>query len=147
MEGCPRDGSKLFEHKGEKFDVWRCGKCEGLWIPEENIREIIGEKKGTARKEGGLEKAVIQCPEDRAFLAPIHFHGIEIDLCTKCGGVWLDKGELERILKKKGYTLSDFALDTLVNAPDAVAYGAVHGADAALDALGVVLEFLAGALS
>jgi Zn-finger nucleic acid-binding protein len=25
-------------------------------------------------------------------------NGIEIDRCPKCGGVWLDKGELEKIL-------------------------------------------------
>lgn len=25
------------------------------------------------------------------------FGGVEVDLCTSCGGVWLDKGEIERL--------------------------------------------------
>lgn len=27
-------------------------------------------------------------------------HGIEIDLCPRCRGVWLDRGELEKILAR-----------------------------------------------
>ena len=27
------------------------------------------------------------------------FGGIEVDLCTTCGGLWLDKGEIERLGK------------------------------------------------
>jgi Zn-finger nucleic acid-binding protein len=29
-------------------------------------------------------------------------HGIEIDLCPACRGVWLDKGELEQVLERSG---------------------------------------------
>jgi Zn-finger nucleic acid-binding protein len=25
-------------------------------------------------------------------------HGVEIDICPKCRGVWLDRGELEKLL-------------------------------------------------
>ncbi len=26
--------------------------------------------------------------------------GVEIDICTNCGGVWLDRGELETIINR-----------------------------------------------
>jgi Zn-finger nucleic acid-binding protein len=29
------------------------------------------------------------------------FEGVLIDTCEKCGGVWLDSGELEQLTKKK----------------------------------------------
>lgn len=28
-----------------------------------------------------------------------HHGGIEVDICPKCKGVWLDRGELERLLE------------------------------------------------
>jgi len=33
--------------------------------------------------------------------------GIEIDYCPKCRGVWLDRGELDKILEKSALTQSD----------------------------------------
>jgi Zn-finger nucleic acid-binding protein len=29
-------------------------------------------------------------------------HGIEIDYCPKCRGVWLDRGELDKIIERAG---------------------------------------------
>ncbi len=38
------------------------------------------------------------CPNcDDQKLDERHSHGIEIDVCPKCGGVWLDRGELEKL--------------------------------------------------
>lgn len=31
-------------------------------------------------------------------LTPRFSHGIEVDVCPRCRGVWLDRGELERLL-------------------------------------------------
>ncbi len=33
--------------------------------------------------------------------------GIEIDYCPKCRGVWLDRGELDKIIDKSALTQSD----------------------------------------
>ena len=37
------------------------------------------------------------CPGDSEALRKEIVHGIIIDRCPKCGGVWLDSGELERM--------------------------------------------------
>jgi hypothetical protein len=37
------------------------------------------------------------CPADGATLAKDIAHGVIIDRCPNCGGVWLDAGEMERI--------------------------------------------------
>lgn len=40
----------------------------------------------------------MNCPVDQSPLTrKIYEDAIEIDLCDTCGGVWLDKGELEKI--------------------------------------------------
>jgi Zn-finger nucleic acid-binding protein len=45
----------------------------------------------------------MRCPlcGDHA-LEPRFSHGIEVDVCPNCKGVWLDRGELERIFAAAG---------------------------------------------
>lgn len=37
-------------------------------------------------------------PIDGAPMRQIHRYGIEFDVCASTGGVWLDKGELEKLI-------------------------------------------------
>ena len=40
------------------------------------------------------------CPVDGAILVPVERSGIEIDHCPTCRGVWLDRGELDKIIER-----------------------------------------------
>jgi uncharacterized protein len=40
------------------------------------------------------------CPIDKAALVMSDRQGIEIDYCPTCRGVWLDRGELDKILER-----------------------------------------------
>lgn len=40
----------------------------------------------------------IMSPIDGAPMRKMNRFGVEIDVCTRTGGVWLDKGELEKIV-------------------------------------------------
>jgi len=40
------------------------------------------------------------CPVDGTKLVPIERSGIEIDHCPTCRGVWLDRGELDKIIER-----------------------------------------------
>jgi uncharacterized protein len=42
----------------------------------------------------------MNCPNCNETLAMTERLGIEIDYCPKCRGVWLDKGELDKIIEK-----------------------------------------------
>lgn len=44
----------------------------------------------------------MQCPVCEATLTPVDRSGIEIDVCTRCRGVWLDRGELEKLIERAG---------------------------------------------
>jgi len=40
------------------------------------------------------------CPIDNTELVIADRNGIEIDYCPKCRGVWLDRGELDKIIDR-----------------------------------------------
>ena len=40
------------------------------------------------------------CPIDRTPLTMSERQGIEIDYCPTCRGVWLDRGELDKIIER-----------------------------------------------
>ena len=42
----------------------------------------------------------MKCPIDDTELAMTDRQGIEVDYCPKCRGVWLDRGELDKIIER-----------------------------------------------
>lgn len=42
----------------------------------------------------------MKCPIDGTDLAMTDRQGIEIDYCPKCRGVWLDRGELDKLIER-----------------------------------------------
>jgi uncharacterized protein len=42
----------------------------------------------------------MQCPTDGTTLTMSERSGIEIDYCPTCRGVWLDRGELDKIIER-----------------------------------------------
>ena len=44
----------------------------------------------------------MQCPVDNETLVMADRNGVEIDYCPKCRGVWLDRGELDKIIERAG---------------------------------------------
>jgi Zn-finger nucleic acid-binding protein len=48
----------------------------------------------------GNAGAAMLCPADRTPLTMSERQGIEIDFCPACRGVWLDRGELDKIIER-----------------------------------------------
>lgn len=44
----------------------------------------------------------MQCPVDGEILVIAERSGVEIDYCPKCRGVWLDRGELDKLIERAG---------------------------------------------
>jgi len=57
----------------------------------------------------------MKCPIDDSPLSVSSRDGVEIDFCPQCRGVWLDRGELDKIIDRAATALS---------APAAPAYSA-----------------------
>ena len=47
----------------------------------------------------------MKCPIDGTDLTMSERQGIEIDYCPKCRGVWLDRGELDKIIERSAQDL------------------------------------------
>ncbi len=43
----------------------------------------------------------MRCPNDGARLVEVERAGVLIDACPDCRGIWLDRGELDKILVKE----------------------------------------------
>jgi Zn-finger nucleic acid-binding protein len=47
----------------------------------------------------------MKCPNCEETLMMTDRQGVEIDYCPKCRGVWLDRGELDKLIERSaGYT-------------------------------------------
>jgi hypothetical protein len=42
----------------------------------------------------------MKCPNDGSTLTMSERSGIEIDYCPECRGVWLDRGELDKLIER-----------------------------------------------
>ena len=50
--------------------------------------------------------AGLLCPACRVDLVMSERQGVEIDYCPRCRGVWLDRGELDKILQRSAAELA-----------------------------------------
>ena len=58
----------------------------------------------------------MQCPVDGTELAMTERSGVEIDHCPKCRGVWLDRGELDKVIDRAGdYTAAVLRTNALTS--------------------------------
>ena len=46
----------------------------------------------------------MKCPVDGETLLMSDRNGVEIDYCPRCRGVWLDRGELDKIIERSAVT-------------------------------------------
>ena len=55
---------------------------------------------------GQQQAAGLICPACRVDLVMSERQGVEIDYCPRCRGVWLDRGELDKILERSAAELA-----------------------------------------
>jgi Zn-finger nucleic acid-binding protein len=55
---------------------------------------------GAGAQQGGYGDQPIQCPRDGNLLTKTYDQkaNVTVDECSRCGGVWLDRGELQSII-------------------------------------------------
>jgi Zn-finger nucleic acid-binding protein len=48
------------------------------------------------------------CPNDGTELRRLERSGVQVDACPSCRGVWLDRGELDKIVERERADFDDF---------------------------------------
>lgn len=116
---CPKCGMELLEFSYQRIRIDQCSNCDGIWLDEGELEQIKRASKGTllseeltakwlhakereqqsSPEERNQQKALSyrHCPRCASYLAEIEDHGVKVDRCTLCGGIWLDTGEFEAI--------------------------------------------------
>lgn len=57
------------------------------------------ERAAAASVEAERKSHHMKCPKDGYDLASTEYHGVTIETCPHCGGIWLDAGELAAVAK------------------------------------------------
>lgn len=63
---------------------------------QEAIEKLRAQMKASAAAKAAAT-AAMQCPRCDGTLTETKVDDVSIDRCDKCGGVWLDSGELEQL--------------------------------------------------
>ena len=50
----------------------------------------------------------MQCPNDQTTLLMTERQGLEIDYCPTCRGIWLDRGELDKLIAASSAPSPDY---------------------------------------
>jgi Zn-finger nucleic acid-binding protein len=61
----------------------------------------------------------MQCPIDQTDLLMTDRNGVEIDYCPKCRGVWLDRGELDKIIERSASSTTSVSAHQPASRPEA----------------------------
>ena len=87
----------------DKFDDRRRGLEEEYFHKknQEAIEKLRAQLKASAEAKAAAT-AAMQCPRCDGTLKETKVDEVSIDTCEKCGGVWLDSGELEQLTKREG---------------------------------------------
>lgn len=92
----------------------RCRKCKGLYLDPGELEkvQILTErkliKKGIHPTQFG--KKVPQkksCPRDGSELKEVPYESQRVDVCSDCGGIWCEDGELYQIVRDRQKTFSE----------------------------------------
>lgn len=113
---CPKDGTMMTPSKYESEEIDICGSCAGVWCDDQELRAIIGNRdlkhgdtlfpefsgretdsKPTAPKAFSDKVLCATCGQIMVELNYCGNSGIFIHTCPNRHGVWLDRGELEKV--------------------------------------------------
>jgi uncharacterized protein len=102
---CPDCKNSLKSVHYEGVRVHLCMSCKGFFLKPKELKRIqetqdVEVSMDMAPSSRSGDKVLRMCPSCDAGMAKKKYGKVSstiIDLCEKCNGIWLDKGELERI--------------------------------------------------
>lgn len=89
------------------LDTQSCLYCNGVWLNKTTLETLLKKEEKSPsinsistefhkNNEGGIHKNCPECTEEKLEL--IHTHGVELDFCPSCNGLFFDEGEIEKVL-------------------------------------------------
>ncbi len=100
---CPNCNSGTLVAQRVKNDpdarVDRCRECGGLWFHPGSLTRVLSVAAKDLKVLDNAEITNRVCPDCMEPLACFKYPQtlVAVDMCPKCKGIWLDKGELEEL--------------------------------------------------
>ena len=137
MKTCPKCIVKLDRKNIGEIEVEECHQCKGIWFERDELRQA----KDTTDPDLNWmdfdiwkhhdkftsQESPLDCPACGVKTRGIRYGStsIEIDYCTSCEGIWLDKGEFEKIINEMEGELNtksfgEYIVETLKEAKELV---------------------------
>jgi Zn-finger nucleic acid-binding protein len=112
QKSCPKDGGLLSETNVNGVLVDTCESCEGVWFDKDELGKTLAHGENIisthldesweadfndkAEKRGDRNCPV--CGEDLSVYNYAYSSTVEIDGCSNHHGVWVDDGEIQKVL-------------------------------------------------
>jgi uncharacterized protein len=111
--GCSRADLVQAKSKSTGVLVDQCPQCQGMWCDRgeiERMLDIIVDKLDIPR-HGKISTR--KCPRCAQRLRAVTYRGthVTVDACPECAGIWLDRGELQRIRERRQLVDRDMQRD------------------------------------
>src|SRR5262249_50547377 len=94
MDEKDRLGDKLREREKAEEDRYFAER-------EKAVLDKLRQSQGAVQEQEIRELARMRGPKDGARLATHDHHGVTVEECPSCGGMWLDKGELQTVAQRE----------------------------------------------
>jgi Zn-finger nucleic acid-binding protein len=80
--------------------IERCNGCHGTWLDSGDLTRVLGVSRRIRAKTHGefTELPCIRCPDQELIEVPYPRTEVPIDICPDCRGVFLDEGELAKLV-------------------------------------------------
>lgn len=127
---CPLDNVDMLDKQGDGFTYHQCPTCEGMWMRHRALRTLVQKYEPDAdlampRPEDAYEafhspeydtNHITKCPLDGSDYYEHAFGSVMLDICPTCDGVWMDKGEMEKIREElKNHEIPATLVDTVLH--------------------------------
>ena len=107
---CLKCTSVLDKARVDEIEVDVCPRCGGLWLDHgelerlsrkqaseiERLRKLLAPRKGPPPVASDLTSS---CPACTGKMREVKLSALTIDYCTRCKGLFLDRGEIDIALK------------------------------------------------
>ena len=105
---CPKCDGVLEPAQIRDTQVDQCSTCRGIWFDEDELPTLLALTPTQLRPLAGgaspeeTDRRPAVCPRDQSSLLRVHSANaprVIVDSCPACRGLWLDGGELEKLLR------------------------------------------------
>lgn len=101
---CPHCNEPMIILEYQQTEIDYCFSCHGIWLDQGELELLFRqpEKKLDLSAVSAFTKSKRRCPRCRKKMVKGNFPEtpVEVDICRRDGGIWLDQGEILKIARE-----------------------------------------------